>query len=577
MCRFFQLICIFRFDAVKSLYNLMSKELPVSRVFQDNLSALESLELQGRLLIDFTVKASIPKTDIKNLSYQDVDVSITVNRFEAEASFGSREPFTLELPIIMPGRSNEVLNFNVTDASFGLAFFVNSSGPIDIVELFSNNGDGTPLNIEYGGDLFVHLPLTVGMSGHNMRIDLTISDDNLFLEPSPTVDYVLDLCDIAAPAKELIELLKVQVLEAIKEPLGSLNVQINIDKVTDPLISKVEGTLKNFTNQMGESLSTGGCNRRFLQEPEVPSSVLMTLATKIRDAISRINLDLASAGIVLSADVSEYFVAETFSVGVDVNLSAKFIQTAKDMVELVSNFFDTISKPPAEELISSAPSGSPVTESPTADRFALGPIRNEYAGKLIDIPNNVCTSGTQLHMWAPASVSSQNWKLYADGRIESAACIGMFITASSCVNGAAVTISSRVGGNTMQLWVLRANGVMESSGCPGKGIDIDAMNTNNGAKLILWTFDPANPVWNQKWTVPTSSPTVSPTKNPTLRPITNSPTSTSPWTKLSKKLSKLGGAASSSSLVTIYADDLLQDTGKLFCSCSLKNYVRVSL
>ena len=126
MCPFFQLICIFRFDAVTSLFNLMGKELPVSRVFQDNLSALESLELQGRLLIDFTVKASIPKTDIKNLSYQDVDVSITVNRFEAEASFGSREPFTLELPIIMPGRSNEVLNFNVTDASFGLAFFVNS-------------------------------------------------------------------------------------------------------------------------------------------------------------------------------------------------------------------------------------------------------------------------------------------------------------------------------------------------------------------------------------------------------------------------------------------------------------------
>ena len=251
----------------------MGKELPVSRVFQDNLSALESLELQGRLLIDFTVKASITKTDIKNLSYQDVGLSVIVNHFEAEASFGSREPFTLELPIVMPGRSNEVLNFNLNDASFGLDFFVNSSGPIDIVELFSNDGDGTPLNIEYGGDLFVHLPLTVGMSGHNMRIDLTITDDNLFLEPSPSVDYVLDLCDIAAPAKELIELLKVQVLEAIKEPLGSLNVQINIDKVTDPLISKVETALADFTNQMGDSLSIEDCSQQSDQPSIEPSFV----------------------------------------------------------------------------------------------------------------------------------------------------------------------------------------------------------------------------------------------------------------------------------------------------------------
>jgi hypothetical protein len=110
----------------------------------------------------------------------------------------------------------------------------------------------------------------------------------------------------------------------------------------------------------------------------------------------------------------------------------------------------------------------------------------------------------------------------------------------------------------MQLWDLRADGVIESLGCPGYCIAIDSMMKLNGAIVILWD-NWLVPGWHQKWTVPTSSPTVSPTKNPTLRPITNSPTSTS---KISKKLSKLGGAASSSSLVTIDADDLLQDTGK---------------
>jgi hypothetical protein len=285
---------------------------------------------------------------------------------------------------------------------------------------------------------------------------------------------------------------------------------------------------------------------------------LTTPASQIHEAISRVNLDLASAGIVLSADVSEYFDAETFSLGVNVNLNARFKQTAVDVVAVVSEFFNKMTDPLTQDPAPSSPSGAPVTESPTAVPFALGPIRNEDAGKLIDIPQNDCFNGNYLHIWAPASVSTQNWKLYADGSIESAGCSGMFITASSCGFGTPVTITSRDSGNTMQLWDLRADGVIESLGCPGYCIAIDSMMKLNGAIVILWD-NWLDPGWHQKWTVPTSSPTVSPTKNPTLRPITNSPTSTS---KISKKLSKLGGAASSSSLVTIDADDLLQDTGK---------------
>jgi hypothetical protein len=161
------------------------------------------------------------------------------------------------------------------------------------------------------------------------------------------------LCDIAAPAKELFESLELQVVKAIKEPLGSINVQINIDKVTDPLISKVEATLKNFTNEVGESLSTGGCNRRFLQGPEDPT-VLTTsenpsLSSRIRKAIAEVNAILAKAGIALSADVSPYFDKETFSVGVEVKLNAQIRQSAENIVGLVSDFFNDVSNPPKQD------------------------------------------------------------------------------------------------------------------------------------------------------------------------------------------------------------------------------------
>jgi hypothetical protein len=77
----------------------------------------------------------------------------------------------------------------------------------------------------------------------------------------------------------------------------------------------------------------------------------------------------------------------------------------------------------------------------------------------------------------------------------------MVITVSNCDNGAAVTISPRVSGNTKQEWYFRAGTqVLESSGCPGKTIDIAAENDSNGAVLHLWAFNPTSVGWNQKWT-----------------------------------------------------------------------------
>lgn len=83
-----------------------------------SLSALDSLSLQGNLLIDFSVIANIPANLIGGANYADIAVSVLINRFEATASFSST-PFSLNLPISMRG---EIINFGVTDASFSIGW-----------------------------------------------------------------------------------------------------------------------------------------------------------------------------------------------------------------------------------------------------------------------------------------------------------------------------------------------------------------------------------------------------------------------------------------------------------------------
>jgi hypothetical protein len=53
-------------------------------------------------------------------------------------------------------------------------------------------------------------------------------------------------------------------------------------------------------------------------------------------------------------------------------------------------------------------------------------------------------------VWQEGNVETQKRKLIADGSIESDPCRGKVITVASCDNNAAVTISSRVSGNTKQ-------------------------------------------------------------------------------------------------------------------------------
>ena len=257
---------LFRREALKSLQRVLSRVIPVKQHFFDSLSALDSLSLQGSLLIDFSVIASIPQNMISDSSYGDIDVSVLVNHFEATASFGL-SAFSLDLPITLP--SSDTINFGLTEASFSLDFFVNTPNAISIIELFDGDKDSAPLS--FGGTLDANFPLTVGIAGVNINVDLIINDSNLF-EPNPVIDYAIDLCDVSETMSELFEQLKAQIVAVIEAPFGDLAVTVNIDKITDPLISRVDSALANFTDGINVALSSADCGRRRFLEEELSVS-----------------------------------------------------------------------------------------------------------------------------------------------------------------------------------------------------------------------------------------------------------------------------------------------------------------
>ena len=369
------MIFTYRRDAMKSLTSILGTVLPVRQSFFDSLSALDSLELQGSLLIDFSIIASIPANLISEASFGDISVSVIVNRFEATASFGS-SAFSLDLPITLPV-SGETIDFGLTDSTFVMDLFVRNSNPVDILELFSDNQDSASLNLDYGGTLDAYLPLTVGIAGVNMGVELTITDQNLF-EPNPVVDYAIDLCDVTASMMDLFEQLKIQIVSVIEAPFGDLAVTVNIDKITDPLVQRVDSALANFTSDMNVALSSEDCGRRLAEVSTLSSSPSLssipsyspssspsqdqrTLVQKIKDAIASVNEALDDAGIVLSAEVTPYFDSTTLSAGVSVSLSATIEQTASDVLELVSDY-----------VASSTNSSEGSTNSSSVSKMGLG-------------------------------------------------------------------------------------------------------------------------------------------------------------------------------------------------------------
>ena len=234
--------------------SLLGSIVPVRQEFLNDLSALDSIGLEGGLLIDLSIVASIPENVISESNYGNINVTVLVNQFEATASLGS-SAFSLELPITLPSSDGAIIYFTLIDASFLMDFFVRATDPIDIIQLFT---DGT-VNLDYGGTLEANLPLMVGMAGVNMGVDLTITDTNIF-EPDPELDYAIDLCDVSAAMMDLFDQLKVQVVGVLETPFAGLDITVNIDKITDPLVERVDSILANFTEDINVAFRDVDCN-----------------------------------------------------------------------------------------------------------------------------------------------------------------------------------------------------------------------------------------------------------------------------------------------------------------------------
>ena len=209
--------------------------------------------------------------------------------------------------------------------------------------------------------------MSVGIEDVNIAVSLLISDQNLFA-PDPIVDHTIDICEVSSAMSDLFDELTAQVVAVVEAPFADLDITINIDKITDPLVSRVESSLANFTEGVNAALGSADCNRRFLEvidtavpsespslslNPSLsPTQAPRSLKETIQDAISTVNAALDSVGIVLSADVSVYFNKETFSVGVTTSLTATIEQTAIEVLELLTDYISTSTDPSGDSSIS---------------------------------------------------------------------------------------------------------------------------------------------------------------------------------------------------------------------------------
>jgi hypothetical protein len=127
------------------------------------------MELEGSFLLDFIVRGNISRDQVSTSDYGDIVVNALVNDLKVAASFGTVAPFSLGLPVVVPG-SSTMLSFNMTDGSIAADFFVNNLNPINVLELFASDQRTTSLDLEYGGTFLARLPLTVGISEVNLGV-----------------------------------------------------------------------------------------------------------------------------------------------------------------------------------------------------------------------------------------------------------------------------------------------------------------------------------------------------------------------------------------------------------------------
>lgn len=282
-------------------------------------------ELGGSVLVDLTAGAKISQSSISNGGdYGSVDVFLRVNNFIATAGLRASS-LNLDFPLSLPtgGLSTvEALILELEDGSFNMDVYLNLTTPTNITELFEGGGLS---NFEYGGSLDVVFPvkLTIEPDSLELGFTLTMTDDDIFTQPLPVITYELDICPLVDSLKDAITGLSGNILDVISNAASNISpagLYIDHDQLTKPLMTYVNKTLINFTDNFVDELELIDCatDRRFLQETN------SSLRNIMDAAIDNLNNILNSSGITINAIVQPYFDSTNFAVGIDTEFSVVF-------------------------------------------------------------------------------------------------------------------------------------------------------------------------------------------------------------------------------------------------------------
>ncbi|MFB9252160.1 alpha-L-fucosidase [Sphaerisporangium melleum] len=124
-----------------------------------------------------------------------------------------------------------------------------------------------------------------------------------------------------------------------------------------------------------------------------------------------------------------------------------------------------------------------------------GPLRNENAGKCLDVANASQANGTQGQLWDCNGQPNQQWTLTSakELRVYGNKCLDA--SGQGTADGTQTVIWD-CNGQSNQKWNLNADGTITGVQS-GKCLDANGADTANGTKVILWSCHGGN---NQKWT-----------------------------------------------------------------------------
>lgn len=254
----------------------------------DDLAALEGIEFGGGIYLDFTLGASI---DIENLASGDygngVEIFATINQFNATAFLRGHNvsmdlPFTLPTSALSDDAEDTQMVVGVESGSFDLTFFVSNTEPVNIIDLFT--GDQTlSSSIDYGGSFDSALPVEVEFLNVTLPIELFITNENMFDNPIPTVDYRIDVCVITSAMMELFAQLKDQILNMI---LSMFEEAVEfMDNLVGPLAEYIDNTLSIFIRSVTVNVD-GECGTDTTDSPSMSISPSESTSPTNRPSVS---------------------------------------------------------------------------------------------------------------------------------------------------------------------------------------------------------------------------------------------------------------------------------------------------